>query len=268
MQERSTNPIDYDRAPIKIAAMSKEFPAGSYISLHTHQRAQLIYATQGAMEVATEFGLWLVPPQRAVWIPAGTPHEMRARGNISLRTLYIRSIGNGLEMPEEPISVAVSGLLRELILRAIEIPLDQALTPEQRRILDMIPDEIRRDPDDHLHLAQPRDRRLKIVCRALIDEPGDKRTLSDWGQLVGASSRTLARLFQIEFGISFVVWRQQLRAFAAVPRLVAGDSISNIAADLCYETPSAFAAMFRSIMGVSPSQYIKSGMGDISDMHI
>src|SRR4030095_12851624 len=114
---RSTDPQDYQRVPRPVAAMAKDFPDGFHIAPHSHERAQLIFAAHGAMLVSTREGSWAVPPQRAVWMPAGVDHEIRRAGAVAIRTLYVRpDASDGL--PAEARVLAVSPLLRELILRA------------------------------------------------------------------------------------------------------------------------------------------------------
>ncbi|WP_051045058.1 helix-turn-helix domain-containing protein [Methylobacterium sp. B1] len=257
MRTKSTNPEDYEASRHGIVAMPKEYPSGFHVRSHIHKRSQLIHATAGVMEVKTSDGLWLLPPQRAVWMPAGIAHEMRAKGEVSLRTLYILEGACPTTFPKKPRSVRVSTLLRELILRVARMPLDREPTAHDKCILDLLPYEIAWEADEALHLPTPKDKRLASICRALIDDPGDSRDLEEWASLVGASSRTLARLFKREFGSSFLLWRKQVRALSAVPRLAAGEPVGIVAADLGYGTPGAFATMFRQMLGERPSRYFE-----------
>ncbi|QQV56871.1 helix-turn-helix transcriptional regulator [Ralstonia syzygii subsp. celebesensis] len=113
----------------------------------------------------------------------------------------------------------------------------------------------------------PRSARLPtIVCCARVSAtpifdsvhkaPADERSLQDWANAVGASSRTLVRRFQAAFGLSFRDWRQQMRLLAAIPLLAAGTPITKVAGDVGYDTPSAFSLMFRRVMGMTPRQYL------------
>ncbi|WP_128292880.1 AraC family transcriptional regulator [Afifella aestuarii] len=255
MTTKSADPIE-DPVPHRgIVGLPKEYPAGFHLPPHMHERAQLIYAIGGVMEVATADGLWLLPPQRAVWMPAGITHEMRARGNVSLRTLYVVGEVCPFPLPTKPRTIRVSPLLRELILRVVQMPEDEIPDAHARRVLDLILYEITWEADGVLYLPMPRDKRLAAICRALIDDPGDVRSLEEWAEFSGASSRTLARLFKREFGSNFLLWRNQVRALSALPRLAAGEAVGIVAADLGYDTPGAFASMFRQIMGEKPSRY-------------
>src|SRR5215471_21771695 len=89
-QTRSTDPADYQRVPRAVVAMPKDFTPGFEIAPHSHKRAQLIYATAGTMRVATADGMWIVPPQRALWMPAGVRHSILMLSELTMRTLYLR----------------------------------------------------------------------------------------------------------------------------------------------------------------------------------
>ncbi len=251
---RSTNPADYQRVPRPVAAMAKDFPDGYHNPRHSHERAQLVFAAHGAMLVSTSAGSWAVPPQRAVWMPAGVTHEIRMVGAVAMRTLYIRQDA-AARLPAGVRVLAVSPLLRELILRACALPIAYDEDGPAGRIMAMILDEIAALPTVALDLPLPRDARLGRICRALSAELGATRTLSDWGRDAGASPRTLARLFVKETGLTFAAWRQQARLLAATAMLAAGEPITRIALELGYESPSAFTAMFKRALGAPPSHY-------------
>ena len=251
---RSTDPADYQRVPRPIAAMAKDFAAGYHIEPHRHERAQLVFAAHGAMLVTTAAGSWAVPPQRAVWMPAGTVHQIRMAADVAMRTLYVREDA-AARLPSGVRVLAVSPLLRELILRACALPLAYDEAGPGGRLMALILDEIAALPTVALDLPQPRDPRLARICRALAGEPGATRSLADWGREAGASTRTLARLFVKETGLAFGAWRQQARLLAATAMLAAGEPITRIALDLGYESPSAFTAMFKRALGAPPSQY-------------
>ncbi|UHC17868.1 helix-turn-helix transcriptional regulator [Methylobacterium currus] len=269
MHTKSTNPEDYEKSRHSIVAMPKEYPSGFHVRSHVHQRSQLIHATAGVMEVMTADGLWLLPPQRGVWMPGGIAHEMRAKSDVSLRTLYIAGDACPGSFPEQPRAVRVSTLLRELILRVARMPLERERTEHEQRVLDLLLYEITWEADGVLHLPMPKDKRLAGICRALIDNPGDGRNLEEWAALAGASSRTLARLFKREFGSNFLLWRKQVRALSAIPRLAASEPVGIVAADLGYETPGAFTAMFRRMMGENPSRYFDADIPpQLGDPHL
>ncbi|MBN3786589.1 helix-turn-helix transcriptional regulator [Burkholderia sp. Ac-20353] len=235
--------------------MAKEYADGFEVGEHRHARAQLIYATRGVIEVTVGRALWLVPPQRALWMPARTPHAMRARGAVSLRSPYIRTESCPAGFPDAPRAVNVTPLLRELIVRAASIPLDGEPTGRDELVITHLLAEIEWVPGHPLHIPRGGDRRLKRICDAILGAPADARTLDEWAVEAGASTRTLARLFIAETGMTFVHWRQLVRVQHALPLLATGRPVAEVSGALGYETPGAFAAMFRRVTGTTPSAY-------------
>jgi AraC-like DNA-binding protein len=255
---RSLNPDHYQDVPRPIAAMAKDFPDGNRVAPHLHRRAQLVFAAQGVMVVSTEQGTWVVPPNRAVWMPAATLHAIRSWGDVAMRTLYIRADA-AAALPQKCCVIAVSPLLRELILRAVELPLLYDEAGPDARVMALILDEIRALPVLPLHLPWPADARLQRLCAAIQEDPAGARTLEHWAASVGASSRTLARLLRKETGMSFGAWRQQVRLIDALGRLATGQKVTAVALDLGYQSPSAFTSMFRRALGQAPTRYFAEG---------
>jgi AraC-like DNA-binding protein/mannose-6-phosphate isomerase-like protein (cupin superfamily) len=251
---KSTNAADYQHTRRPIAGMPKDWPAGSYIPPHTHRRAQLAWAADGVMLVTAGAVTWVVPPQRALWIPAGTVHAIRMSGAVAMRTLYIEP-GAARKLPKDCKIVLMSGLLRELVLEAVRAPLDEDNHGRMSHVEALILNEIRTLDAEPLALAMPRDKRLRVVCEALLREPGREETLEQWSDKAGASSRTLARLFAGETGMRFVDWRRQARLAAALVRLAEGKDVASVARGLGYASASAFTAMFRQSLGKAPRDY-------------
>jgi AraC-like DNA-binding protein len=252
--QKSTNAADYQQVPRAVAAMPKEFPADFVIEPHEHERAQLIFATAGTMRVVTGNALWVVPPQRALWMPAGTVHGIEMLQAVSMRTLYVRTdAASG--MPSECRVMQVSPLMRELIVRATELPLHYDQEGAPGHLIALLLAELHESQTLGLQLPMPSSPRLATLCRALLDNPGDRRTLAEWAHNAHVSERTLARLFQEETGLSFAAWRQQARILEAMGKLGAGQPVTQVAFDVGYDSVSAFCAMFRRAAGVSPSAY-------------
>jgi AraC-like DNA-binding protein/quercetin dioxygenase-like cupin family protein len=252
--ERSTNPADYQHVPGAVAAMPKDFAAGFEILPHHHERAQLIHATAGTMRVATDDGVWVVPPQRALWMPAGIEHGIVMLSDTTMRTLYVRDDAAAF-MPAACKVMSISALLRELIVRATELPLQYDENGPAGHVVALILAELRGLQSLPLQLPMPRNARLRALCQALLDAPHDQRPLEAWAGTINTSARTLARRFQSETGLSFGAWRQQARVLEAMGRLGSGDPVTQVALDLGYETVSAFSAMFHRATGTSPSQF-------------
>jgi len=234
--------------------MPKDFAADFVIAPHSHERAQLIYATAGFMRVSTGEAMWMVPPQRALWMPAGTVHGIEMLDRVTMRTLYLRDdVAAG--MPSACRVLPVSPLLRELIVRATELPLQYDESGPAGHVVALIVAELHGVQALKLDLPMPRDRRLQGLCNALLANPGDRRGLEEWAGAVNASARTIARLFRRETGTTFAAWRQQARLLEAMGRLGSGQPVTRVAMDLGYDSVSAFSAMFRRAAGASPSDY-------------
>src|SRR5215475_15074974 len=180
---RSTNADDYQRIPRTIAAMAKDFAHGHRIPVARHERGQLVYATSGVMTVTTPHGAWVLPPQRAVWVPPRTDHASRMSGRVQMRTLYLRRDA-ARALPPRCGVMNVSALLRELILAATEMPLAYDKRGRDGRVMRLILDELRAATDLPLHLPRPSDRRLARVCDAILRAPADPRPLSAWATAV------------------------------------------------------------------------------------
>ena len=239
----------------KVVCASRDYPDGGIVGPHCHARAQLIYATAGVMEIRAAGSLWLVPPQRALWVGAGIAHALRARGAVSLRTLYVADHAVPPNLPGVPTSLAVTPLLRALILRAIQCAGEVDEGGRQGRLFDVLIDEVAALPHCALRLAMPTDPRLRRVCDAILADPGARRDMAALAGIAGASRRTLARLAEQDLAAPLSVWRQQARILAALPLLVNGGSVTEAAHALGYDSPSAFAALFRRVIGAAPATY-------------
>ena len=124
------------------------------------------------------------------------------------------------------------------------------------RLIAVLVDEVLMLESPPLHLPAPRDPRLRSITDVLVDDPSDPRGPSEWSKMVGASERTLARLFVKETGMGFREWRQQLRLLKAIERLAGGEDVTSVALDLGYRSPSAFIAMFKRVLGETPGRYM------------
>jgi AraC-like DNA-binding protein len=240
-----------------IVPMPKEYPAGHEIPLHQHPRAQLVYAVDGMMELRTLHEYWLLPPLRGVWIPPFVDHQMRTRTPVSLRTLYVDLARLSMDLPSRTVGINISPLLREQLIRASLFSIDYKADSFESRLLEITLEEILNSSAKGLNLPTGKDRRLRHICNTLINNPGDMRSLADWAQIVGATTRTLTRLFKNEIGTSFVYWRQQLRIVNAIFRLNTGEPISQVAECLGYSSQSAFTVMFKRVTGNLPSEHLR-----------
>lgn len=251
-ENRSTNAEDYQFLPRPIAAMAKGFTDGHEIAPHHHTRDQLVYSLTGVMRVRTKTEAWIVPPDRAVYLPGQTEHAISMRGEVQMRTLYISRDAHD-DLPPAPTVLEVSPLLRELVLALIEEPVIYDERGRAGAVAFLILAEIAKAERLSLVIPMPRDPRLLRLCNALLENPASRLTLDNWVDTAGASSRTLARLFEAELGMSFSAWRQRVRFHNAMEAIVGGEPISRVAERNGYRSSSAFSAAFRKAMGQAPS---------------
>ncbi|MEY9877282.1 AraC-like DNA-binding protein [Streptacidiphilus sp. MAP12-33] len=233
------------------------------IEWHHHDRHQLIHPGSGLLQVETRAGSWVVPPQRAVWIPALTDHAHLARTPTRMRSISfpasVDPVGGA-----QPAVLVVTPLLHELVAALAEP--GPGYTDAQRATLQQAAaDQLARAERLSLHLPAPVDDRLRAVAALLHRDPADPRSLGELGAAVGASERTLSRLFRAETGLTFPQWRTRLRLHHALDRLAAGRSVTATAAACGYATPSAFIEAFRATFGTTPSRHRATTGG--SDLH-
>jgi AraC-like DNA-binding protein len=245
----------YQHVPRVITAMARDDATGSYIKPHRHPRGQLLYASNGLMRAATETGLWFIPPQRGLWIPAGIEHDQLMLSPVTMRTLYIEQ-SVAATLGDQCRVVEVSVLLRELIMALAAQPIEYELEGRNSHIVELILCELRTIRTVALELPWPKDRRVLRICEAIFETPGQSWGLDHWAETVGTSPRNLIRLFQKETGLSYRHWVQQARLAVALTRLENGESVANVAQDLGYASPSAFTAMFRTVLGETPTEYL------------
>ena len=236
--------------------MALDFEGPHRVAAHRHPRAQLLLAVRGVLRVVSASGTWVVPASQAVWVPPEVEHEVIAADSVSIRSLFVDP-RVARDLPQECRVVDVAPLLRELILQAVALGNDYPLKGPQRRLMDVLLDQLHELPLAPLHLPMARDKRLLSIMEALLADPADARGLEVWAERAGASARTLARLFLRDTGMTFGEWRKQLRLLEAVDRLGQGQAVTQVALELGYQSASAFIAMFRRALGCSPGRYLR-----------
>jgi len=247
----------YENTPRDVIATGNEYPSHYVLPAHSHRRGQLLYASTGVLTAITSEGSWVVPPRRALWIPPRVSHEVHMGGQVSTRSVYVTpEAAHAAGLAERCQVIAVSPLLHELLLEAVDLPAEYELDGRDGRVMALLLDEIRRMPALPLNTPLPHDKRLAALCRELLDHPSQETKIDDMARYAGMSRRHFTRTFREETGMSFTAWRQQACLLAALTRLGNGDAITQVAMDLGYGNPSAFTAAFRRVLGVAPSRYL------------
>lgn len=220
-----------------------------------------MYAARGILAVQTVSGTSIVPANRVAWTPAGFAHSSRAHGDTDMRIVFLPASLARL-LADHPVVLTVSDLARAALLeltgpRARSATAKDFETGPLARLRRVLVDEVHDADEQPLQLPEPRDDRLQAIARVLYDDPGDNTTLAVLGRRIGASSRTLSRLFQDELGMTFYEWRTQLRVYHALVLLADGHDTAFVAASCGWANPSHFIAAFTGIVGMTPGRYRK-----------
>jgi AraC-like DNA-binding protein len=244
--------VHAESVPRPISSLQDSLQRGAVIPPHSHQRAQLIFAIRGTMTVRASRGLWILPPSHALWVPPGVVHQIDVSAAVEMRTLYVqRSHAQGIS--SECHVLFVSPLLRELIVRAMELPVLYDEHGMEGRLMTLILDEVARLPAQPLGLRLPRDARLLRLCDIVLRDLGTTDSVARLGAAVGLSERSVMRLFPKETGLSFRRWQNQAKLLKAFELLEQGQTLTQIALDVGYSGASAFAKMCRRTLGKPPT---------------
>ncbi|TXN47326.1 AraC family transcriptional regulator [Methylobacterium sp. WL18] len=224
--------------------------------LHRHARAQLLYAMAGVISVTTDSGTWVVPPSRAVWLPPDTDHVTTSHAGIRFRSLLIDTTGfDGV--PDRCRVVEVTPLLRELILKLAALTETQGDRAVSEAVICLLMLELAFLPVQPLDLPAPTQAGLADLCDRIRRDPARAHSIAAAAAELAMSRATFMRLFKRETGMGFGRWCQQARMLHALPLLAEGRAILDVALDCGYDSPSAFAAVFRRSFGRPPSAYFR-----------
>ncbi len=220
---------------------------------HQHPQGQLILALHGAVTCTAESGVWVVPPDCGLWVPGGIPHSNQVTPNARLTYLFVEPGAAGL--PADCCTLAVSPMLREIIHRVADLSESDARDAHVDRLMRVMLDELALMPRERLELPVSDHPKIALIATALLANPSDRRTLTQWAEHIAVSERTLKRLMVQETGLSFGRWRRQLHLVIALRQLAGGATVQQVAGDLRYESTTAFIVMFRKALGTTPSRY-------------
>ena len=233
---------------------------------HSHPWLQFSWASQGVLDVHTDTGRYLAPPQRAVWIPAGVEHQVRCTRQTEIRSLYIEP--NALQQPlDQTCVVQVSPLLRELIRAFSLLPIEYDPHGSEGRLTAVLLDQLTSAPQVASMLPLPVDSRLQAITSLLQHQPDDTTPLAGWAIQLNISEKTLSRLFRQQTGLTFRLWRQRLRLFHALPLLEQQQPVTDVALDCGYESVSAFISAFSQQFGCTPGEFFRPSNALIDHHH-
>jgi AraC-like DNA-binding protein/quercetin dioxygenase-like cupin family protein len=257
-------PLGADRVTSEpgVHLIARTYRKGARLDPHMHRESQLIYASAGTMQVTTPRGRWLVPPDRAVWVPARHGHAIDMLADSQMRTLYfeldwLAREARGVRLDREFV-VEVSPLLHQAIL-ALFAPDGGAERAALLVRLALL--ELRRAEDSSTFIPLPQDPRARRAALLVLASPASEQDLATLASEVGSSARTLSRLFAAETRLSFKTWCQRARIAAAIERLSTDRqlSVKQLAADLGYASVPAFSHAFRQVTGRTPTEFAAHG---------
>lgn len=243
-----------DDHPAPVLAYAGEQAKGYRNAPHSHDRAQLFHIVSGSVTVATDHGAFVVPPERALLMPAGVTHSTVYHQPTALRYLYFRPEA-APHLPAAPSVIRLSRLLRELIEAFMAYPVDAAASGPAGRIAAVILDQLAAERAAPLHLPMPKSDRLRLAVMPIAEDPARPEGLAETARGAALSIRSFERRFREETGMNFRAWRRQARLMKAVEWLSLGLSVGEVADRLGYEGASAFIAGFKRAFGVTPGRY-------------
>lgn len=243
-----------ENTPRDVVALATPYADGAFLETHVHERAQFLYAIRGMMEVDTSDGKWLVLPYSGVWIPSLKPHSVRML-NVSTHSLYIKASVSLRHQHCEVLSV--TPLMHALLLEAPNIPLLYEIGGRDDMLMQLLLHEVKLATPVSIHIPLPQDPKLLEQCQNFIRQPSIHVNAEDWALAHHKSLRTFSRFFVGQLGMTFGQWRQRVCLLSALLAMEKGNSITQIAFDLGYESSSAFSAMFKKNMQHSPRTLFK-----------
>jgi AraC-like DNA-binding protein len=217
--------------------------------VHRHRKGQLVLALHGSVTCEVPQGMWIVPPQHGVWIPGGMPHSNRATDNARICFLFMEPAA--AQMPAQCCTLAISALLRELILHLAAADTGSVST----RVVALLLELLEAAPVEQLYLPVSDHPKIRRMAQALTQDPSDRTSLAQWGERLAMSERSLARLVVQETGLTFGRWRQQLHILIALRQLSEGASVQQVGGNLGYDSVTAFITMFKKALGQPPGRY-------------
>jgi AraC-like DNA-binding protein/quercetin dioxygenase-like cupin family protein len=250
-----------EQEPFLVArALSTTYSSGYVLHPHTHATHQLLFASSGAMTVTADRTTWMIPPGRAVLIPAGIQHAIRMWGEVAMRSLYFPvsfpgTVGRVLYLPIFGTTcrvISVSPLLRELILRVAELAALDSRVDAEARLMSVLMDELESAHIEPLVLPMPADLRAVKAAEWVLQNPAGGSTTTALARRCGLSERTLERLFRAETGMRFGLWRQKAKLLESIRVLVEGGSVTDAALESGYSSVSAYIAAFKQTFGCTP----------------
>ncbi len=212
---KAPQPVSFGARPggRSVQILASGYPRGTRLGLHAHREAQLVFAAEGLMQVETPKGRWLVPPDRAVWVPARLAHAIDVLADVEMRSIYFQPRWLASRAPSRQLKsefvVRVGPLLRELVLALFDacpgkvdagFPDRTCANPKAERsnskrvmlLAEVVVGELARAGDATTFMPTPSAPKAREVAELLLKNPADDRDLDTLARAVGVSGRTLS----------------------------------------------------------------------------
>lgn len=237
-----------------VLSHGRNMQAESSMTPHAHPRGQLLWAEQGVLRVTGEEAVWVVPSTHAMWIPSGIFHQVSSETNTQIRNIYIDPSYRIRQDEKSIVMVTISALMQQIILRLTDA--NHTLTEDRRKRLGLVAiDELEVLEPTYLCMHSGQDPRLQRLVSYIVQHPQQTLSLAALSTFVGASVRTMERLFKAETGMTFRQWRSRFRLMNALVQLTEGASSTTVAHELGYKSVSSFIAAFKAQFGCTPQAY-------------
>ncbi|WP_225233828.1 AraC family transcriptional regulator [Klenkia terrae] len=224
---------------------------GGAWGLHRHDQHQLVWTAAGSARAVAGGRSWVLPPSRALFVPGGVPHDVVLRPPAALHCLYVWP--HACPLPwTRPTVVAVSGLLRELLLALGQTGGEG---PVAAPTLALVLHEVAGAAVADDGVVLPEDPRAAAVATRLLADPADDTPLADWAARLRAGESTLRRAFVTGTGLTWTEWRSRARLQAALALLERGLPVTSVAARVGYASVHGFGTAFRRRYGTSPGAW-------------
>ncbi len=242
-------------APVRAGTFSYE-GVDLVTGWHSHDMHQIEYALEGIAEVETVSTHHLLPPQQAVWIPAGLEHCTTLQRVRSVAVFFDPAMVRGAD--DRVRVLAATPLLREMIVFATRWPITR---PESDPVADVYFDALAalvREWLEHeapLSLPTSTDPIVRAVMQYTDAHLADV-TRSAVCASVGVSERSLRRKFFAATGLTWREYLLQSRLLRAMGLLTDPNrTVLSVSTAVGFDSVSAFTRAFRRLTGETPTAY-------------
>jgi AraC-like DNA-binding protein/quercetin dioxygenase-like cupin family protein len=232
-------------------------PRGSALPLHSHDEAQLNYAASGMIQLHTDKGVWLVPPQLVAWIPAGVPHRLDIMTDAELWMVNCQPSAIATwapsNFPDRVFASMVTPLLRSLLVAAME---EDHVTERAELVVRLVLLELSAVSDAPTYLPLPKNPVAKRVAEIALGDRCNRMDLNELASRAATSVRTASRLFPRETGMTLKAWRQRARIVRTMEQLAQGKAIADVASDAGFSSTASFSCAFRQVTSTTPGAFV------------